>query len=126
MRKKHLIAKLADVTAQRNDAEAKLAVAVKELRELERVNERQRIEKLQLGGRLSAAHSVNQDLRNQLEVEKLDRSTGPDRPNRKKLTEQEARDIRKAFRGGMKQKDLASNYGVNPATISRIVRGIYH
>lgn len=51
---------------------------------------------------------------------------GADRPNRKKLTKQEVKDIRKAFRGGMKQKDLADNYGVNPATISRIVRGIYH
>ncbi|QBP31065.1 helix-turn-helix DNA-binding domain protein [Mycobacterium phage Refuge] len=52
--------------------------------------------------------------------------TGPDRPNRKKLTAQEVKDIRQAFRGGMKQRDLARNYGVNPATISRTVRGIYH
>jgi predicted DNA binding protein len=46
--------------------------------------------------------------------------------NRKKLTEREVRDIREAYRGGMRQKDLADNYGVNPATISRTVRGIYH
>ncbi|UJD20882.1 helix-turn-helix DNA binding domain protein [Mycobacterium phage Zimmer] len=52
--------------------------------------------------------------------------TGPDRPNRKKLTAQEVKDIRQAFRGGMKQRDLARNYGVNPATISRTVRGVYH
>ncbi|AGR46461.1 HTH domain protein [Mycobacterium phage Odin] len=52
--------------------------------------------------------------------------TGPSRPNRKKLTEREVQDIREAYRGGMKQKDLASNYDVNPATISRTVRGIYH
>ncbi|ABE67368.1 hypothetical protein PBI_CHE12_49 [Mycobacterium phage Che12] len=52
--------------------------------------------------------------------------TGPSRPNRKKLTPREVQDIRAAYRGGMKQKDLASNYGVNPATISRTVRGIYH
>ncbi|AGT14298.1 HTH DNA binding protein [Mycobacterium phage Adzzy] len=52
--------------------------------------------------------------------------TGPSRPNRRKLTEREVRDIREAYRGGMKQKDLASNYDVNPATISRTVRGIYH
>jgi len=51
---------------------------------------------------------------------------GPNRPNRKKLTKQEVKDIRRAFRGGMKQKDLAENYGVNPATISRTVRGIYN
>ena len=51
---------------------------------------------------------------------------GADRPNRKKLTKQEVKDIRAAYKGGMKQKDLADNYGVNPATISRLVRGIYH
>ncbi|WP_308205922.1 hypothetical protein, partial [Mycolicibacterium gadium] len=48
------------------------------------------------------------------------------RANRQKLTEQEVKDIRAAYRGGMKQKDLAANYGVNPATISRTVRGLYH
>lgn len=52
--------------------------------------------------------------------------TGPRRPNRKKLSHQEVLDIRAAYRGGMKQKDLARNYEVNPATISRTVRGIYH
>jgi DNA-binding NarL/FixJ family response regulator len=46
--------------------------------------------------------------------------------NRSKLTEREVRDIREAYREGMRQKDLADNYGVNPATISRTVRGIYH
>lgn len=46
--------------------------------------------------------------------------------NRRKLTEREVRDIRDAYRGGMRQKDLAENYGVNPATISRTVRGLYH
>lgn len=46
--------------------------------------------------------------------------------NRPKLTAREVRDIREAFRGGMRQKDLADNYGVNPATISRTVRGFYH
>lgn len=51
---------------------------------------------------------------------------GPSRPNRHKLSEVEVKDIRAAHRGGMKQKDLARNYGVNPATISRTVRGIYH
>lgn len=48
------------------------------------------------------------------------------RNNRPKLTEQEVRDIRSAYRGGMSQVDLANNYGVNPATISRTVRGLYH
>ncbi|AHJ86411.1 HTH DNA binding protein [Mycobacterium phage 40AC] len=51
---------------------------------------------------------------------------GPSRPNRKKLTTAQAKDIRNAYYGGAKQKDLARNYGVNPATISRLVRGIYH
>jgi DNA-binding NarL/FixJ family response regulator len=57
---------------------------------------------------------------------KGDVTKGPNRPNRQKLTEREVKDIRQAFRGGMRQKDLARNYGVNPATISRTVRGIYH
>ncbi|QJD50253.1 helix-turn-helix DNA binding domain protein [Mycobacterium phage Iwokeuplikedis] len=52
--------------------------------------------------------------------------TGSSRPNRKKLTKQEVKDIRDAYFGGAKQKDLARNYGVNPATISRTIRGIYH
>jgi uncharacterized protein YjcR len=56
----------------------------------------------------------------------VDNPTGPDRPNRRKLTERDVRDIRAAYRGGMRQSDLADNYGVNPATVSRIVRGIYH
>jgi hypothetical protein len=46
--------------------------------------------------------------------------------NRPKLTEREVRDIRDAYRGGMSQTDLANNYGVNPSTVSRTVRGFYH
>lgn len=46
--------------------------------------------------------------------------------NRRKLTEREVRDIREAYRGGISQISLADNYGVNPATISRTVRGFYH
>lgn len=46
--------------------------------------------------------------------------------NRPKLTEREVEDIRAAHRAGMSQIDLANNYGVNPATISRTVRGLYH
>lgn len=48
------------------------------------------------------------------------------RDNRSKLTEFEVKDIRAAYRGGMSQSDLAHAYGVNPATISRTVRGLYH
>ena len=51
---------------------------------------------------------------------------GPSRPNRKKLTAQEVKDIRDAYYGGAKQRDLAKSYGVNPATISRTVRVIFH
>ncbi|AER48756.1 HTH DNA binding protein [Mycobacterium phage Alma] len=52
--------------------------------------------------------------------------TGATRPNRPKLTAQDAKDIRAARAGGAKQADLARNYGVNPATISRIVNRVYH
>ncbi|QBJ01132.1 helix-turn-helix DNA-binding domain protein [Mycobacterium phage Arissanae] len=51
---------------------------------------------------------------------------GPTRPNRPKLSMQDAKDIRAARAGGAKQADLARNYGVNPATISRIVNRVYH
>lgn len=46
--------------------------------------------------------------------------------NRRKLTANEVSDIRAAHRGGMSQRDLAHAYQVNPATISRTVRGLYH
>ncbi|ALF02192.1 helix-turn-helix DNA binding domain protein [Mycobacterium phage LadyBird] len=80
---------------------------------------------------------ANRDLRNQLDTAKRafgeafvkgepEPPKGPSRPNRKKLTKQEVKDIRDAYFGGAKQKDLARNYGVNPATISRTIRGIYH
>lgn len=46
--------------------------------------------------------------------------------NRRKLSQQEVKDIRAAYRGGMMQSALADAYGVNPATISRTVRGLYH
>lgn len=55
-----------------------------------------------------------------------DRTSGPNRLNKPKLTEREAQDIRQAHAGGMKQADLARNYGVNPATISRIVNRVYY
>lgn len=48
------------------------------------------------------------------------------RNNRKKLTDREVRAIRESARLGAKYVDLAYDYDVNPATISRIVRGIYH
>ena len=46
--------------------------------------------------------------------------------NRRKLSKHEVQDIRAAYQGGMSQSDLADAYGVNPATISRTVRGIHH
>lgn len=46
--------------------------------------------------------------------------------NKRKLSAREVQDIRAAHRGGMSQKDLADSYEVNPATISRTVRGLYH
>ncbi|AHJ86661.1 HTH DNA binding protein [Mycobacterium phage CRB1] len=85
----------------------------------------------------TAYAAANRDLRNQLNTAKRafgeafvkgepEPPKGPSRPNRKKLTKQEVKDIRDAYFGGAKQKDLARSYGVNPATISRTIRGIYH
>lgn len=53
--------------------------------------------------------------------------TGPNRPNNnRKLTEREVREIREHSRMGWKNADLARAFDVNPATISRIIRGQYH
>lgn len=46
--------------------------------------------------------------------------------NKPKLTKREARDIREMHRLGTTQRELAEMYDVNPATISRTVRGVYH
>ncbi|QFG10413.1 HTH DNA binding protein [Mycobacterium phage Anthony] len=51
---------------------------------------------------------------------------GPKRVNRKKLSREEVEAIRDSARRGVKYVDLAYSYDVNPATISRIVRGVYH
>ena len=64
----------------------------------------------------------NRALKDEVERLQLKLETG----NRPKLTEFEVKDIRAAYKGGMSQIDLANAYGVNPATISRTVRGLYH
>jgi hypothetical protein len=52
--------------------------------------------------------------------------TGDGRPNRKKLTKSEVEEIREMKRNGSTQSVLAEIFDVNPATISRIIRGQYH
>ena len=46
--------------------------------------------------------------------------------NRKKLTPAEVRTLRMKHKAGLTQHELALEFGVNPATVSRIVRGEYH
>lgn len=48
--------------------------------------------------------------------------------NRKKLRKWEVRQIRALWDGpgAITQRELADMFEVNPATISRIVRGVYH
>lgn len=46
--------------------------------------------------------------------------------NKKKLTSADVRAIRLGHRNGETQLSLAERFGVNPATVSRIVRGLYH
>ncbi|QGH78048.1 helix-turn-helix DNA-binding domain protein [Mycobacterium phage LoneWolf] len=84
-------------------------------------------------GELEVLYAANDSLQAQLATAKrvfgtafCSGFTGAQRPNRPKLTAQDARDIRAARAGGAKQADLARNYGVNPATISRIVNRVYH
>lgn len=46
--------------------------------------------------------------------------------NQKKLTEREVSEIRNLSRvSHLTQKEIADIYDVNPATVSRIVRGVY-
>lgn len=46
--------------------------------------------------------------------------------NAPKLSRDDVRRIREDRRNGLSQRELADLYNVNPATISRIVRGQYH
>lgn len=49
------------------------------------------------------------------------------RANAKKLTADEVNRIRSLHKAQtMNQRDIAEAFDVNPATISRIVRGVYH
>jgi DNA-binding MarR family transcriptional regulator len=47
--------------------------------------------------------------------------------NQKKLTDREVKEIRNLARtSDLTQREIADCYAVNPATVSRIVRGVYH
>jgi|GEM_PF-4205802 len=46
--------------------------------------------------------------------------------NRKKLRPNDVRAIRDLNLSGESNREIADLFGVNPATVSRIVRGIYH
>lgn len=46
--------------------------------------------------------------------------------NRKRLSDRDVKDIRALHRKGIQQAEIATIYDVNPATVSRIVRRIYH
>lgn len=49
------------------------------------------------------------------------------RSNAKKLTADEVAGIRRLHqRSALSQREIAEAFDVNPATVSRIVRGIYH
>lgn len=54
------------------------------------------------------------------------RVTGGSRPNRKKLTAKEVGTIRELKRSGESNRSIADVFDINPATVSRIVRGLYH
>ena len=47
--------------------------------------------------------------------------------NQKKLTDREVKEIRNLARtSDLKQSEIADCYDINSATVSRIVRGVYH
>lgn len=72
------------------------------------------------------------NLLDKIEVLELDKQelTAPDagssRANRKKLTKQEVHTIRELSRSGLSNREIADTFDINPATVSRIVRGLYH
>ncbi|WGH21468.1 helix-turn-helix DNA binding domain protein [Mycobacterium phage Tucker] len=142
MRKKELKAELSkarghinELIEELDDAGSKIHVASKANIELRAETATLRESNKKLADRLNEALAENRlyamKQRSQYELfgralVQVQPERGPKRPNRKKLTSQEVRDIRDAYYGGASQKQLAKNYGVNPATISRTVRGVYH
>lgn len=46
--------------------------------------------------------------------------------NSKKLSDRDVALMRRMYQDGYKQHELADVFDVNPATVSRTVRGIYH
>lgn len=138
MRKKKLRAENFRLATELGETQAELADVKAHRDVLDSDNTRLVDANVKLSRRLNEALAANRDLafrlRRLTEVfgeafvkgGELPAKTGPSRPNRKKLTEQEVRDIRDAYYGGARQKDLAEKFGVNPATISRTVRGVYH
>ncbi|AIT13364.1 hypothetical protein PBI_EQUEMIOH13_48 [Mycobacterium phage Equemioh13] len=144
MRKKHLKAALANEKAFSDGLIAEIDQLTQDKLTVERQRDSLNDENVSLyaanrslADRATAYARANADLRRQLDTAtrafgeafvkgEPEPPKGPSRPNRKKLTTQEVKDIRDAYFGGAKQKDLARTYGVNPATISRTIRGIYH
>lgn len=51
---------------------------------------------------------------------------GPSRPNAPKLSRRDAEHIRDLVRAGNTRAEVARAYDINPATVSRIVRGLYY
>ncbi|UXE04041.1 helix-turn-helix DNA binding domain protein [Mycobacterium phage Deloris] len=137
MRKKYLKIALAAEKEFSASLEAENDSLTGELLSVRAENTELHAANVRLSGIANNVIRANRDLKSQLDVAKRafgeafvkgepEAPKGPSRPNRKKLTKQEVKDIRDAYFGGAKQKDLARNYGVNPATISRTIRGIYH
>ncbi|ASR86498.1 HTH DNA binding protein [Mycobacterium phage Changeling] len=137
MRKKQLRAENFRLATELGETQAELADVKAHRDVLNSENNSLMAANQSLAGRATAYAAANRELRRQLDTAKRafgeafvkgepEPPTGPTRPNRKKLTDQEVRDIRDAYYGGARQKDLAMKFGVNPATISRTVRGVYH
>ncbi|ASZ75482.1 HTH DNA binding protein [Mycobacterium phage Kimona] len=135
MRKKHLKAAL-------NAAQVRIDQLTDEATELKEVvdylhgqNEELQAANVKLSDAANAALRANRELKAKLDRQndlfgqalvQIENRNGPRRPNRRKLSKQDAEHIRGLIRAGHKQRDIASAYDVNPATVSRIARGIYH
>ncbi|AGM61568.1 helix-turn-helix DNA binding domain protein [Mycobacterium phage Kalnoky] len=73
---------------------------------------------------LSAINDLVEDVVR--ENAELKRKLAAQNDNRKKLSPGEVNTMRLMKRAGFTQAEIAESFDVNPATVSRIVRGIYH
>ncbi|AFF28374.1 HTH DNA binding protein [Mycobacterium phage Twister] len=110
--------------ADTNTIQVTPAAIAKAIDDLLEENERLRAENATLRGTQARAS----DLFGEAFVKggQLPPPKGPNRPNAPKLSRRDAEHIRDLVRAGNSRREVARAYDINPATVSRIVRGTYY